>query len=241
MNRLRICLVMPVFNEAEVVIEHVKSVLENCGDYLEKINIIDDCSTDDTLTRLEIFKGNIKIKVTKNKINLGHGRTVLKGMKENLGNSDAIITVDGDGNYDTKRLLEIIDCLNENRRYIEGVRVKREEAVYRKIVTLATRCVVFFKTRNFPKDANTPIRGYKSDLLFEFLSDMPDTTEVPNLLISIIARKKSVEIIELNIDTTIRARTHQFGTTWQSKMKHIPSKKFLKFIFKASKEVLRFS
>ena len=62
----KIAVVVPAFNEEVLIIE----TLESVPDYVDKIYVINDCSSDNTLSLLNIFSAkNNKIDVINHKVN----------------------------------------------------------------------------------------------------------------------------------------------------------------------------
>jgi len=92
-----VSVVVPIYNAYEEVQQCIKSVLEN-SDKLNKLLLINDCSTDPKIADLlEAYKNHPLVFVLNNEENMGFVKTVNRGLRETQGdvvilNSDTIVT-----------------------------------------------------------------------------------------------------------------------------------------------------
>jgi len=66
LNRIKdieVSIVIPVFNQELIIVDHLKSIIRNCTTDCEII-ILNDASTDDTLRSLKFFLSNIEIELS---------------------------------------------------------------------------------------------------------------------------------------------------------------------------------
>ena len=84
-----------------------------------------------------------------------------------------------------------------------------------------------------PKDANTPLRIYKSEIVQEIVKRTPHNLLTPNIFISALSRISNLEIIELQIPVIESRSLEKRGTTWKQRVSWLPSKRFLHFCFSA--------
>lgn len=117
MDRSRIGLVIPAYNEAGTIYAVVKASSE----YGTTI-VVNDCSSDATAHVAE-QAGAI---VVNHHRNLGYDGALNSGFAKayTLG-FDLIITLDADGQHDPKLLLSFIDCIDLGADLVLGVRDKR--------------------------------------------------------------------------------------------------------------------
>jgi len=238
-----IIVTMPVFNESGIIQEVVRDFLQDQSKYKLELVIVDDKSTDETHKRIvEVsheFPGRIHI--FQNEQNLGHGPSFTRALKIGLEMSpDLIVSCDGDGPISGSDLFKLFE-IKSDYDILEISRKNRVEPLFRKATTQATRMLVFIKSHRIPIDANTPIRVYKPQILNQILPQV-DGMKVPNLLISIISRRRRFQLINTQV-TVLERKLNQPGTMWgQGRTpRRLPNSRFIRFSFSALKEVLRFN
>lgn len=234
-KRPGVSIVVPVYNEEFRIKLVLESLILAFEDVLKEIVVIDDSSTDETSKILQRFAlGNKLCSVHRNSSNLGHGPSVIKGLKLALDNeAEYVLTYDGDGFIDPFGLRNgIANALNNERRVVEFVRMGRSDPVYRRLVTSSLRFAVFVTTRRRASDPNTPSRLIPSPILREFLTATAELNLVPNLWFSIFSRLKKLEISEVKVKVEIEPQLN-VRNSWNSKLRIIPSHRFILFCIKA--------
>lgn len=132
----KINIVIPVFNEAESIIE-LLNVVENSLDSLDfefSITLVDDGSTDNSWNLIEQIKSN-KIKIQKIKLsrNFGPEAAVFAGMEK--FNGDALLIIDGDFQDNPKYLPFLINKWIEGNDIVLARRITRSEGILRRFMT----------------------------------------------------------------------------------------------------------
>ncbi len=85
-------IVIPAYNESATI----KDLALRCLQQLDRVIVVDDGSTDDTVKQLE----GLKVTVLQNKENHGKATSLWKGMQYALShNANQVITLDGDGQH----------------------------------------------------------------------------------------------------------------------------------------------
>lgn len=242
MSKIDIVITMPVFNESDGILEFLTEVEKVFGNYEFAICIVDDKSTDDTLSLIQNYalkKPNIH--VIPNHVNIGHGPSTYLALKNALDlNPKFILAVDGDGQFIASEMLNYFESANNSSfDYCEGIRIQRNDQWFRKLITLGTRFLVLVKSGKIAKDANTPCRIYSAARLKAILFQIPPSSLIPNLLISIYVRKKNLTIYQYKLRNISRRGISAQGSTWGKKMKIMPNKKLLKFCLNATKEIFK--
>lgn len=94
-NRPLIIIVIPVYNESQVITEVIREI-RAVGDYL--LVVVDDGSNDNTYKRVAACQGVIGLR---HRINRGKGAATKTGIvaAHRLG-ADVVVTMDGDGQHD---------------------------------------------------------------------------------------------------------------------------------------------
>lgn len=103
-----VCVIIPTYNNASTIEEVIHGVLKSTNDII----VVDDGSTDDTLTILQKFK---TIDVITYEKNIGKGWAIRLGFKEALSKGfDFAITIDSDGQHFPDDIPLFIDALEKN-------------------------------------------------------------------------------------------------------------------------------
>lgn len=122
-----ICVVVPTHNEEK----QISKVIQTMPEYVDKIVVIDDASTDNTA---EVIKKccieNNKIKLMQHEINQGCGGALATGYKfAKEKGYDVAVRMDGDGQMDPKELPNLLDPVVEDKAdYAKGNRLFTGEA-----------------------------------------------------------------------------------------------------------------
>lgn len=109
--KMRLCVIIPTFNEAKAIPLLIKQVRSLGFDLL----VIDDGSTDNT-ARLAESNGAVVLRNTKNS---GKGASLIKGFDYALRNDfDAAIAMDGDGQHDPNDIANFISAADNSTAQI---------------------------------------------------------------------------------------------------------------------------
>jgi glycosyltransferase involved in cell wall biosynthesis len=232
---------MPCFNEEDGIGIFLAELMEHfCGIEFD-ILVIDDRSTDGTLRVLKsLTKEILTLKVLSNEVNLGHGRTTLRGLQYGVSNKFSfILALDGDGQFIGSEVRNAFNSfLEKDVEILEGVRRYRTDPFFRVPVTFLVRLLVLAKSGKLPMDGNTPFRIYKSSALSQVLSKIPPMSSVPNIHISIFTRVLGYRYLQIPVRSIERRGLGGSGSTWGKSKKILPNKKFIDFCLKSAREFL---
>jgi glycosyltransferase involved in cell wall biosynthesis len=125
-NKLRVDLVIPVFNEAGVVEQTHARICAVVRDlpYDFTIYYVDDGSTDGTVDSLENLN-DTRVKVLAFSRNFGHQAALTAGMDVTQG--DIVITMDGDGQHPPEMIPQMIDLVRQGYDIVQTQRVDQAE------------------------------------------------------------------------------------------------------------------
>lgn len=109
----KICAIIPVFNEQK----NIKNVINELPDYFDQIIVIDDKSTDSTVSIIEqIQKSRDEITLIKKNVRGGAGSAKKEGyLSARKTDNDIFVTLDGDGQMDNNEIFSLIDPIIEGR------------------------------------------------------------------------------------------------------------------------------
>lgn len=135
MNKINYSVVIPVFNEEEVLNEcytRIKEVMDTTHESYEII-FVNDGSRDKTCKMAkEICEKDKNIKLIDFSRNFGHQLAITAGM--NYSNGDAIIVIDADLQDPPEVILDMIAKWKEGYQVVYGKRLKRKgESIFKKV------------------------------------------------------------------------------------------------------------
>lgn len=162
-------IVIPVYNEKDLVIDLIKKVKSvDLGDIQKEIIVIDDCSTDGTT---DILKNEAEILVDKllfHEVNQGKGAALRTGFKQATGN--VVIVQDADFEYDPNEYPRVINPIFENKadvvygsRFLNQreVRGYKQNVLANKLLTNLSNCMTGYKIT----DMETCYKAFKSEII----------------------------------------------------------------------------
>lgn len=240
---MKYAICMPVYNEADGIETWILELLSHPLAEICELIIVDDASTDETNFILSRLQRNFPFELERNENNLGHGPTMKLAVEFAIRqNYDVIVTCDGDGQLKADSLFDFVRSLvGTNTKYAEGVRINRVDPWYRRTITSLIKALVLLYTGQYAPDANTPVRFYSRAMAEKLWGDIPSDFIVPNLLISIRARRLFSEVKVISIESRSRLGVSKIGSSWNAptqKSQFLPPKRLIKFCIKALKGVL---
>jgi len=224
----KLAIVIPVYNEED----NIKKVLDDWKIILKKnefdIIVVNDGSHDKTNFILnKIKKNNKHIKIL-NKLNGGHGDSILSGYKYAVKrNYQFIFQVDSDDQFSSLDFNKLWKIRNKDCDLILGCRENRQDPIIRIFLSkimLRFFFIIFFQ--KYITDANTPYRLIKNKFLKIFLNNCNKKYLAPNILMSLFAKK----IITINVKHFQRSKG---VIKW-------PAKKLIFFGIKLIIEIIKF-
>lgn len=212
---MELCVVIPLYNESEII-ENVldiwsKELTRLHIDY--QIRVYNDGSTDNSLEIVEKYAEQNSHIVVINKRNSGHGATVLMGYCETK-NAHWIFQIDSDNEIGVETFEKMWNDRNK-ADFLIGKRTERNSPLIRRAITLVSRLVVklFYGSGVF--DVNCPYRLLRGVCFTSEFSKIPKHTFAPNVIVSGIAAKNKMRILEYPV--TFRFR--QTGTVSIKRLK----------------------
>ncbi|KAA3646382.1 MAG: glycosyltransferase family 2 protein [Chloroflexi bacterium] len=126
----KIAVVVPAYNEELLI----RTVIETMPEFVDAIYIVDDCSTDGTVARVEAHLESPNyshlVKLIKNKKNQGVGTAITKGYRTaEADKMDVVAVMAGDAQMDPDDLIKIVMPVVEDKAdYTKGNRLFTGEA-----------------------------------------------------------------------------------------------------------------
>jgi polyisoprenyl-phosphate glycosyltransferase len=145
-----IFIIIPCFNEGQTIIKLIREIESILLGRNEKITavIVDDCSTDDTLSQLLSLQliGNLSLKILSLQFNLGHQGAIAQGLLfANANKVSHAIVMDGDGEDDPNAIPELLDLKKND--IVHVIRGKRREKLFFRISYSFYKVIFSFLTK----------------------------------------------------------------------------------------------
>jgi glycosyltransferase involved in cell wall biosynthesis len=124
-KRYKIGVVVPAYNEEALLGETIKGVPE----YVSRIYIVDDCSSDRTPEVIKSLKDS-RIVSLRHEVNMGAGKSVVDGYKMALKDKmDIVVVMDGDNQMDPSQMPRLLMPIIEDKAdYTKGNRLITRKA-----------------------------------------------------------------------------------------------------------------
>jgi dolichol-phosphate mannosyltransferase len=212
----RAAVAIPAYNESEGIGDFLLEIDEALASVDEVVFVVaDDCSTDATLAVLETVRGKLRAElvVLSGDRNRGHGPTLLAAYRGALDTgAEYVVAVDGDGQFLGSDVRRVLVLLEDGGEGVCGVRRFRYDPWFRMLMTRVLRLYVGLYFGVPTRDANCPLRGYRSELLDALLRWIPDDSLVPNLNLAVLAARRGATLVEVDVSHRVRRGTTATGT-----------------------------
>lgn len=183
-HTLEVVLVMPVFNEEDCIVDVVRewhAVLSQSGARFGML-VLNDGSRDHTADRLKTLANLPHLRVI-NKLNSGHGPTILRGYRDAVKQAEWVFQTDSDGEMPAAAFHQLWNQRN-NYDALFGVRAGRQQPLPRRLISAVSRVTVRLLFGGGVADVNTPYRLMRSAILAPMVEQIPEDTFAPNVIIS---------------------------------------------------------
>ncbi len=212
---MSVSIVMPCYNEGEVIETVIRSyhkeIIDNIDD--SEFIIIDDCSSDNTPEILDRLQSDLPaLRVIRPDQNGGHGKAIRLGYDN--ATKDYVFQVDSDNQFNPQDFPKLYELRNDFD-FILGYRVNRNDPVSRLILTRILRLINFIIFGVWIKDANCPYRLIRRESLSELLSEIDKEAHTPNIMLSILAKKRGLRFAEIPISHNERKTGFVFAFSWK--------------------------
>ncbi len=240
-----VAIAIPAYNEADGIGEFLLEIDEALKSSVSSLTIVvaDDASIDDTVDVVTAAgeKTAATVEVLRAERNRGHGPTLMRAYERALTLApDVVLQVDGDGQFLGADLRRLLVLLEDGAESVCGVRRFRYDPWVRMVMTRALRSYVSVSFGIPTRDANCPLRGYRSSVLAELLPLVPAESLVPNLCLTILASRRRSTMVEVDVSHRVRRGSSATGTTWTSARRSVVPWLLLRFAARAFRELRQF-
>lgn len=237
-----LAVVLPAFNEAEGLPGFLTEIETALRGRVERLSflVVNDASTDDTVGQLARMRVRDDLAVLTNPVNRGHGPSALAAYRGGLATgADAVLHVDGDGQFVGKDLARVLDGLNGHDGVV-GVRRGRHDPWFRRALTGMLFVAAWRLTRARLPDVNSPLRLYRAGTLRTLLALVPENSMVPHIRFSLLENRERLCIARVSVQSIPRRSSVATGTMWGSGSRApflLPPRRLTRFVVKAGWEL----
>lgn len=187
---------MPAYNEGEhlelCVREWHRIVTSKVSS--SELIVVDDCSRDNTWTVLRALKSEIpELRPLQPPRNGGHGKAVRFGLLHARG--EFVFQTDSDRQHKPEDFWKLWNK-REGVDFVFGIRETRADGLVRMIVTRLMRMLNFVVWQVWIRDANCPFKLMRHSALNRLLSQIPENSFIPMVMLSVLARRNGHSIAE---------------------------------------------
>jgi len=183
-NKTQLAVVMPVYNEEgairDVINKWTKELLRLGIDF--QIHVYNDGSRDNTLSILNHLASENKNVIVHDKLNSGHGPTIIQGYREN-SNAKWLFQIDSDDEIGTESFGDLW-VKRKRFQFLIGKRIRSRQPLIRKLISSISRIIVSILYGNKVYDVNSPYRLMKTEILKRIFFSLPDKMFAPNVVIT---------------------------------------------------------
>ncbi|MCX6765807.1 MAG: glycosyltransferase [Candidatus Moranbacteria bacterium] len=215
MEHQKISVVIPCFNEGKTIYQNIKKISEylvqNFSDF--EIIVVNDGSTDNTLSELRIVKQEVPLKIINNEQNEGKGKAVRDGI---LASSNEIVMfLDADLAIPIEELGKFMEELKKGNdiviasRFIPGLKILRPVLWYRKIMERIFRALRMIMLNSWKvKDTQCGFKVFRKEVAQRIFSMATINRFAFDAEIIFVAKKFGYQIKELPISLQNPPKSH---------------------------------
>jgi glycosyltransferase involved in cell wall biosynthesis len=173
-----ISIVLPVFNEEEVIEETLTTIISECSQLglPYEIIVVDDGSTDSTAKKIEKFD----VHLVRHPYNIGNGAAVKRGIR--AAKKDVIIFMDADGQHDPAELRNFTELIKDYDMVV-GARLKESETErHRDFANSVYNALASYICGRAVKDLTSGYRAIRRDIANQLVYLLPNTFSYPSTL-----------------------------------------------------------
>ena len=196
-DSIDISIIIPSFNEESSITQVISDVHKamELTNYAYEIVVVDDCSTDNTLIKMQDRRD---IRLIKHKSNQGSGASRRTGIREAKG--EIVVMIDADCTYPANAIPELLKHFPEYDQ-VNGARKKEsgDLKLFRSFAKWFIKSLACFLTKEEIPDLNTGLKAFKRSIALKYLWALPDGFScVSTLTLSFLCNGYSVKYIPID-------------------------------------------
>ena len=194
-----LAVVMPVFNEAEVIEALILDLERELVPAVEGVQVVvvDDASTDETPAILgRLATDRPWLRVERPARNAGHGPSVVRGL--GLARAEWIFQIDSDGQFLVSEFSRLWERRDDGD-VVLGVRVDRNDPLHRLVLSRTVRIATSLLAGRRVPDPNTPFRLVRHTVWDDLRPFVGNGTLAPNIFVTLAAAVRGWRIVEVPV------------------------------------------
>ncbi|MGB5157420.1 glycosyltransferase family 2 protein [Desulfobacterium sp. N47] len=192
MHELKISVIVPVFNEAEIIGDLLLKIKKLYPDY--EVIVINDGSTDNS-AELSRKAGAV---VYSHPYNIGNGAAIKSGIR--VASGDILVFMDGDGQHDPADIAGLLQYMPEYDMVVGERTIKDHASFGRALGNNLYNWLASYVAKFYIKDLTSGFRAIKSKIARNFISLIPNTYSYPTTLtLSVLRSGWAVKYIPTEI------------------------------------------
>lgn len=213
-NTPHVTIVLPCYNEQDHVIDEVERICKSmdASGHTYELLAVDDCSTDDTLARLEEAAPNFpNMQVVPFHRNGGSGTVRRIGSQQ--ANGDIVVWTDADMTYPNERIPELVDILDTDRSVDQVVGARTTEEGTHKLLRVPAKWFIRKTAERLAgqkiPDLNSGLRAFRKDVAEPYLKLLPPGFScVTTITLAFLSNQHDIRYVP--IDYAKRAGSSKF-------------------------------
>jgi glycosyltransferase involved in cell wall biosynthesis len=188
-RQIELSVVMPAYNEEGAIEAAVNEVQQHVFNEIpaSELVVVNDGSRDRTGEILDELASNDPRITVIHQANSGHGRALRAGMDAASG--EYLFLIDSDRQIPLEAFAEMWK-VGHGRDGVFGVRVNRQDAQVRLVLTRMVRRSLRLLFKVQLRDANVPFKLLKRSVWLEARELIPEDTLAPSIFLAIIGRRR---------------------------------------------------
>jgi glycosyltransferase involved in cell wall biosynthesis len=209
-----VTIVLPCYNEQDHVIDEVERICKSmdASGHTYELLAVDDCSTDDTLARLEEAAPNFpNMQVVPFHRNGGSGTVRRIGSQQ--ANGDIVVWTDADMTYPNERIPELVDILDQDPSVDQVVGARTTEEGTHKLLRVPAKWFIRKTAERLAgqkiPDLNSGLRAFRKDVAAPYLKLLPPGFScVTTITLAFLSNQHDIRYVP--IDYAKRAGSSKF-------------------------------
>ena len=192
MNKSKISIIIPVYNEADAIGDLVLQIRSLYPDV--EVIVINDGSSDDSAA----VAGNAGAFVYSHPYNMGNGAAIKSGIR--IASGDILVFIDGDFQHDPEDIGKMLEYFPDYDMVV-GARSMRGQASFgRALGNKAYNWLASYVAKFKIQDLTSGFRVVKADIARQFLYLLPNTYSYPTTLtLGVLRNGRSLKYIPIHI------------------------------------------
>jgi len=193
MNKSKISIIIPVYNEADAIGDLVLKIRSLYPDF--EVIVINDGSTDDSAA----VASNAGVFVYSHPYNIGNGAAIKSGIR--IASGDILVFIDGDFQHDPEDIGKMLEYFPDYDMVVGARSMGGQASFGRAIGNKVYNWLASYVAKFLIQDLTSGFRAVKSDIARQFLYLLPNTYSYPTTLtLGVLRNGRSVKYIPIKIN-----------------------------------------